>query len=88
MSIKICCDFCNKPLPLELDSSVYAFTSKPVKTKELDTRKLFPHLCKECAYKLDQTLILARKTWLKQADISHRNTELNNTRRALLGTKG
>ena len=44
MSIKICCDFCDKPLEIVeeadgLDYIEYHYT------KELNTTKIFPNLC-------------------------------------------
>lgn len=92
MSIKFCCDFCGMPLigyngiyvnykTNELDTNIYF-------TKELNTKRLFPHLCENCASKIDQVLVFAKDEWLKQIDISDRNSKINAARRELLGTKG
>lgn len=87
MSIKICCDFCDKPLEIVeeadgLDYIEYHYT------KELNTTKIFPNLCENCASKLDDVLKYARGEWIKQLNISSRNAEINKDRREKLGTKG
>lgn len=41
------CDFCDRPL--ELEDGRYVI----YRTKQINTRKLLPHLCKTCAEKLD-----------------------------------
>lgn len=77
------CDFCNQPMPVFDNNNTMLYH-----TKEVDTKKLFPHLCKNCADKLDKTMLLCKKKWLDEGDkvaqIAKRNTE----RRELLGTKG
>ena len=50
MSVRFCCDFCGKPL--EKNERGYITYS----TKRLDTRKMFPSLCKSCADKLDTVI--------------------------------
>ena len=57
-------------------------------TKELNTTKIFPNLCENCATKLDDALRYARSEWIKQLNISSRNAEINKERREKLGTKG
>ena len=87
MSIKFCCDFCDKPLP---ETGVYDAIPyvKFYKTKELNTTKIFPNLCENCAIKLDDAFKYARSEWVKQLNISSRNAEINKERREKLGTKG
>ena len=89
MSIKICCDFCDKPLEIveseRADGCSYA---KYYATKELNTTKIFPNLCENCAMKLDDALKYARGEWIKQLNISSRNAEINKERRERLGTEG
>ena len=87
MSIKICCDFCDKPLEIVeeadgLDYIEYHYT------KELNTTKIFPNLCENCSMKLDDALKYARGEWIKQFNISSRNAEINKYRREKLGTNG
>ena len=43
MAVKMVCDFCDKPL--ELEDGKYVIYH----TKQLNTRKIFKHLCKNCA---------------------------------------
>ena len=96
MSIKICCDFCDKPLEIVDDVDVvdrvegfyYAKYYVTKTTKELNTTKIFPNLCENCAMKLDDALKYARGEWIKQLNISSRNAEINKDRREKLGTKG
>ena len=87
MSIKICCDFCDKPLEIveEADGLDYI---EYYYTKELNTRKIFPNLCESCATKLDEALKYAKGEWIKQLNISSRNAEINKERREKLWTKG
>lgn len=95
MSLDICfyCDFCGMPLTkmmLKDPEGRYGETpcSNIYFTKELNTKRLFPHLCENCATKIDRVLVFAKDEWLKQIDISDRNSKINAARRELLGTKG
>lgn len=76
MPVKVCCSVCDRPI-----SILY-------RTKEVNTRKLFPDLCESCASKIDQAVAVAKEQWLKQIDISSRNAAINSARREALGTKG
>ena len=87
MSIKFCCDFCDKPLP-EIGLYDEIPCIKFCRTKELNTTKIFPNLCENCATKLDEALKYARGEWIKQLNISSRNAEINKERREKLGTEG
>ena len=58
------------------------------RTKRLSTRKLFPHLCKFCAKKLDDIFLMTNTTWMSQAEIALEATKVNQERREKLGTKG
>lgn len=89
MSVKFCCDFCDKPLEIvELEGVEGLDYTKYYVTKELNTTKVFPNLCENCAMKLDEALKYARGEWIKQLNISSRNAEINKERREKLGTKG
>lgn len=93
MSVQICCDFCGMPLPkIMLENPEGSWGEIPCSniyfTKELNTKELFPYLCENCATKIDQVLVFAKDEWLKQIDISDRNSKINAARRELLGTKG
>lgn len=84
MAVKVVCDFCNRPLEFDLECGSYVL----YRTKQIDTRKLLPHLCKTCAEKLDDILIESRTRLMSQAEIADRVTKLNHERREKLGTKG
>ena len=86
MSVKACCDFCDKPIKIDVVDGIYY--TKYARSKNPTTRKLFSILCEDCAEKLDQVVDLARETWLKEIDISYRNQMINKARRELLGTNG
>ena len=84
MSVKVVCDFCDRPLEFNLERKSYVL----YRTKQIDTRKLLPHLCKTCAEKLDDILLESRKIFMSQAEIADRVMKLNKERREKLGTKG
>lgn len=88
--IVCCCDFCNRPLSWELVETGFGPEEvvKHFHTHEVNTRKLFPILCESCATKIDQVVVLAKDEWLKQIDISARNSRLNAARRLVLNSKG
>lgn len=80
MSVKVVCDFCDRPL--EFEDNRYVI----YRTKQLDTRDIFPHLCRSCAEKLDD--IFARLYVPERMNLLEKVTELNKARRERLGTKG
>lgn len=84
MAVKVVCDFCDKPLEFDQEHGSYVL----YRTKQIDTRKLLPHLCKTCAEKLDDILIESRTRLMSRAEIIKRVTKLNRERREKLGTKG
>lgn len=84
MAIKVVCDFCDRPLEFDQERGSYVL----YRTKQIDTRKLLPHLCKTCAEKLDDILIESRTRLMSRAEIIKRVTKLNRERREKLGTKG
>lgn len=84
MAVKVVCDFCNRPLEFDQERGSYVL----YRTKQIDTRKLLPHLCKTCAEKLDDILIESRTRLMSMAEIIKRVTKLNRERREKLGTKG
>ena len=87
MSIKISCDFCDKPLEIVEEAGGIDYI-KYYFTKELNTTKIFSNLCENCATKLDETLKYAMGEWIKQLNMSSRNAEINKERREKLRTKG
>ena len=50
MTVKAACDFCDRPLK----ENEHGYTT--YSTKRLNTRKMFPKLCKSCADKLDMLI--------------------------------
>lgn len=90
MSVKVCCDFCNRPLSWELIETGFGpqEITRHFRTHEVETRKLFPILCENCAVKIDQVVVFAKDEWLKQIDISAKNSRLNAARRLVLNSKG
>ena len=84
MAVKVVCDFCDRPLEFDQERDSYVL----YRTKQIDTRKLLPHLCKTGAEKLDDILIESRTRLMSQAEIADRVTKLNRERREKLGTKG
>lgn len=84
MAVKVVCDFCDRPLEFDQERGSYVL----YRTKQIDTRKLLPHLCKTCAEKLDDILIESRTRLMSRAEIIKRVTKLNRERREKLGTKG
>ena len=84
MAVKVVCDFCDRPLEFDQERGSYVL----YRTKQIDTRKLLPHLCKTCAEKLDDILIESRTRLMSRAEIIKRVTKLNLERREKLGTKG
>lgn len=86
MSLRVICYLCERPIPIE-HHWPEDFV-QDARTLEVNTTKLFPHLCKSCASKIDMAVLLAKQEWLKQIDISDRNSRINTLRRNALGTKG
>ena len=82
MSIKVCCDFCDKPLEF-VDGRFVIY-----RTKEINTRELLPHLCEKCAKGLDDIIAESRTRLMQQGEVIRRVRDLNIERRHDLGTKG
>lgn len=83
LEMSVYCDFCGNRIPGDANDNVTLH-----KTKEIDTSKLFPHLCENCATKLDKTMLLCKKRWIDEGDAVAQIAERNAARRELLGTKG
>ena len=81
--LKVCCDFCDRPLPLEEGNVVRLF-----KTKEINTQKLYPNMCESCANKIDEAVRYDRGRKVTKAEIIARMARKNEERRKLLNTKG
>ena len=79
----VLCDFCEQPIREDEDHILYTH-----RTKEWDTRLIFPHLCERCASKLDQVILKVKNGETYRRAIMLRNAELNAERRERLSTKG
>ena len=82
MSVAIICDFCNKSL--EFEDGRYIF----YQTKKINTRKIYPYLCKDCAEKLDGLSEAYEARTGTRKEIIERYRKLNQERREKIGTKG
>lgn len=87
----VICDCCEKPIPTHIEvDEVYGEVEclELARTKEWDTRLIFPHLCEKCATKIDYVLLKEKEDAIKKGEISVRNAKLNAERREKLGSKG
>ena len=82
MTVKVVCDFCDRPL--ELEDNRYVI----YRTKQINTLNLFPHLCKNCSEKLDVVFENFRETKINKLELIAKYRRLNQERREKLGTKG
>lgn len=83
VKLRVICDICERPLPEDDDGIIYTH-----RTKEWDTRNLFPCLCERCASKVDQALLSMKNSETHRRAIMERNKKLNDERREKLNTKG
>ena len=82
MAVKVVCDFCDKPL--ELEDGRYVIYH----TKQLNTRKIFKHLCKNCADKLDIVIKLTEDATRERCLYIGHWKKINEERCEQLGMKG
>lgn len=82
MAVKVVCDFCDRPLEFEDGRYVIYYT------KRLNTRKIFRHLCKNCADKLDTVIELTEDMTRERCQDFGHWAMVNKARRERLGTKG
>lgn len=86
----VMCDFCDRPVlsRVEIIDGEKCRNVVMHRTKEWDTRTLFPHLCEVCAEKLD----LALGKMKAEMTLAHSTAALyakkNAERRERLGTDG
>ncbi len=88
---QVLCDVCERPFPTTQEETEYGPVECVVgfsRTKEGDTRKLFPHICEKCAGKIDDALRKFKNETTAEALINARNKKLNDERKKKLGTKG
>lgn len=86
------CDCCKQPIECESVKyydelyNEYLKLEKPLtaRTKVWDTKSLFPHLCINCAGKIDRAL----EKFQNDINTLSKNSELNKQRREQLNSKG
>lgn len=83
LKIVTICDFCEQPIPEDENNIVQLH-----RTRVIETRKLFPHLCERCAGKIDTAVEFDRKQHVKKSELAARMAKINAERRERLGTKG
>ena len=79
----VICDFCNNPLPIEEGDLVRTF-----QTKEWNTKSLFPHLCENCAERIDRVLREFKNSTTQECLTAQYYARLNVERRKQIGTEG
>ena len=77
------CDFCEQPIPDDKNNVVQLH-----RTRAIETRKLFPHLCERCARNIDTAVEFDRKQHVKKSELAARMAKINAERRERLGSKG
>lgn len=82
MAVKPVCDFCDKPLDFEDGRYVIYHT------KRINTRKMFPSLCKSCADKLDTLIERVEVVTRERCQNFGHWEKINKARRDQLWTKG
>ena len=88
---QILCDVCGRPFRFHercRDQSKEVTVVGLSRTKEWDTRSLFPHLCKGCAAKIDLALAAQKNGLDTRRILLERFREINEERKEKLGTKG
>lgn len=83
ISMAVFCDFCGQHMCPNDEGII--MTSK---TKEIDTRKLYPHLCERCATKIDEAVRFDRGRRKTKSEIAAQMAKINAERRERLNTKG
>lgn len=76
----VVCDFCGSVIPEDKDDNV-----KLHYTKEIDTKKIYPHLCGNCATKIDEIVRYAREGAFKKAELLAKYRKVNSERKKKLG---
>ena len=81
--IRVVCDLCEKPIKMHRRKG-----PQISRTKEWNTSKLFPHLCENCAAKIDNVLREFKGSTTQAHLTSQYYAKLNAERRERLGTDG
>lgn len=88
---QVLCDFCGKPFRHNKrchDNTKEVTVTGFARTKEWDTKELFPHLCEGCAGKLDLALAACKNGMTTQTLLAEHYRKINDARREKLGTDG
>lgn len=88
---QVLCDVCGRPFRQHercRDQAKEVTVTGFSRTKEWDTRKLFPHLCEGCAAKIDLALATCKEGMTTRGILLERYHELNEERKERLGTNG
>lgn len=81
--LKVCCDICERPMVVEDGNTIKLF-----RTREIDTRKLYPHMCENCSNKIDEAVRYDRNRYMRKSEILARMNRLNKERKERLRTEG
>lgn len=83
----VLCDFCERPLPVEIeDADKNTYNVRISRTSQVDTRKMFPHLCDKCATNIDNIFITVACQQARKKDLIRRYARINEERKEKLGT--
>jgi hypothetical protein len=91
MSLRYCCDWCDKQLPVTItgeDTADKKITATLHFPRKVNVREFFPHLCESCARNIDIIIGLSQEQALIGGRVGSIYAELNRERREKLGTKG
>ena len=81
--LKVCCDICERPMVVEDGNTIKLF-----RTREIDTRKLYPNMCENCSNKIDEAVRYDRNRYMRKSEILARMNRLNKERKERLRTEG
>ena len=79
----ICCDMCEKELPCRTVNTPVGAVEvvKTAKTEVWNTSYVLPHLCKECALKIDNALLSAKIQIMLEIDAALKKQRFNKKER-------
>jgi predicted nucleic acid-binding Zn ribbon protein len=80
---QVLCDVCMQPMPEDENNIIHLY-----RTKECDTRSLYPYLCKSCAEKIDAALRKFKDDTQHEKELAAKFAKANAERKKQLGTKG
>lgn len=67
LKVTVCCDICGKALPVKKARAPFGSFEiiESAKTEVWNTQTALPHLCKECALQIDNSLLSLKLEMLK-----------------------